>query len=278
MAVCIITDSTSEITPAKAKELNIEIVPMIINFENQTFLDGVTITNKEFYERLRTSNKLPKTSLINSETFAASFDKYSDKDDVIGIFVSSELSGSYQSSLIAKENFPNKKIHLIDSMQVSFGLAALVLYAIRLRDEGKKAKEIVELIEEAKKRLVVFAIIDDLKYLKLGGRLSSSSFFIGSLIKLKPIIRVKDGKVQPVHKTLGTHLAFSWLVEQYKSFDVDETKPRLFGHSDDEEGLSKFMDYVKKKIDFPIELVFPIGPTVGVHAGPGAVGFAFFIK
>ena len=132
---------TSEITPAKAKELNIEIVPMIINFENQTFLDGVTITNKEFYERLRTSNKLPKTSLINSETFAASFEKYSDKDDVIGILISSELSGSYQSSLIAKENFPNKKIHLIDSMQVSFGLAALVLYAIRLRDEGKKQKK-----------------------------------------------------------------------------------------------------------------------------------------
>jgi DegV family protein with EDD domain len=278
MAIRIVTDSTSEISREEAKKLNIEIIPMTINFGDETFIDGVDITNKEFYKRLRVAEKLPKTSLINSETFISRFEKYSDEDDVIGIFISSELSGSLQSAMIAKDSLPTKKIHIVDSIQVSFGLTALVLYAIRLRDEGKTAKEIVEAIEEAKNRLVVIAVIDDLKYLKLGGRLSSSAAFVGSIIKIKPLIRIKDGKVLPVHKALGIHRAFAWLVEQYKLMDVETTMPRLFGHSDSEEALEKFRESVKKRTDFPMSSVYPIGPTVGVHTGPGAVGFCFFTK
>ena len=146
MAIRIVTDSTSEISREEAKKLNIEIIPMTINFGDETFIDGVDITNKEFYKRLRVAEKLPKTSLINSETFISRFEKYSDEDDVIGIFISSEFSGSLQSAMIAKDSLPTKKIHIVDSIQVSFGLTALVLYAIRLRDEGKTAKEIVEAI------------------------------------------------------------------------------------------------------------------------------------
>lgn len=278
MSIRIITDSTSEISQAQAKKLNIDIIPMTISFGDENFIDGIDITNKEFYLRLREATQLPKTSLINSESFITVFEKYPDEDEIIGIFISSGLSGSLQSAHIAKDELPNKKIHLIDSLQVSFGLTALVLYAIRLRDEGKTAEEIVQLVENAKNRFVVIALIDDLKYLRLGGRLSSSSAFIGAIIKLKPVVRIAEGKVLPVHKALGIHRAFAWLVDQYKEADVDTTMPRIFGHSDAEETLEQFKEYVKKRCDFPMDTVYPIGPTVGVHTGPGAVGFCFFTK
>lgn len=278
MPIHIITDSTSDISQAQAKQLKIDVVPMTIIFGSETFIDGVDLSSKEFYIRMRASEKLPKTSLINSETFIEKFKSFPDRDDIIGIFISSELSGSLQSAFVAKDSLPNKKIHLIDSRFVSFGLTALVLYAVRLRDEGKSAQEIVSAVEDAKKRLVMVAVIDDLKYLRLGGRLSSASAFLGTIMRVKPLINIDDGKVLAVHKTLGLHMAFAWLVEQYQNADVDSSMPRLFGHSDAEETLEKFQKYVSKRCDFPLENVYLIGPTVGVHAGPGSVGFCFFQK
>lgn len=278
MSIRIITDSTSEISQKQAKELNIDVIPLTVNFGNETFIDGVDLSNKEFYQRLRVADKLPKTSLINSETFITRFNKFADQDEIIGIFISSDLSGSLQSAFVAKDSLPNKKIHLIDSRQVTFGLTALVLYAIRLRDEGKSVKEIIELVEEAKSRLVLIAVVDDLKYLRMGGRLSSASAFLGTIMRVKPLIRISEGKVLAVHKTLGLHRAFEWLVEQYKSADVDTSMPRLFGHSDAEDTLDIFQKFVNKRCDFPLENIYSIGATVGVHAGPGAVGFCFFIK
>ena len=278
MSIHIITDSTSEISQVQAQIFNIDVMPMTIIFGDETFIDGINLSNKEFYERMRASDKLPKTSLINSEAFLAEFKKFPDEDDIIGIFISSELSGSLQSALIAKDSLPTKKIHIIDSLQVSFGLTAIVLYAIRLRDEGKSAQEIVDAVEEAKKRIALFAVIDDLKYLRLGGRLSSSSAFFGTIMHVKPLVQITEGKVLAVHKALGLHRAFAWLLEQYQNADVDTSMPRLFGHSDAVDTLDRFQKYVSKHSDFPLEGVFPIGPTVGVHAGPGAVGFCFFIK
>lgn len=152
------------------------------------------------------------------------------------------------------------------------------MYAIKLRDERKSAAEIIAAVEEAKMRLVLIAVIDDLKYLRLGGRLSSASAFLGTIMNVKPLIRIDDGKVLAVHKALGLNRAFSWLVEQYEAADVDLSMPRLFGHSDAEETLEKFQKFVSKRCDFPLDNIYPIGATVGVHAGPGAVGFCFFTK
>lgn len=278
MSIRLITDSTSEISQVQAKVFNIDVIPMTINFGDESFIDGINLSNQEFYERMRASDKLPKTSLINSEQFIEKFKKFPDEDDIIGIFISSELSGSLQSALIAKDSLPTKKIHIIDSLQVSFGLTAIVLYAIRLRDEGKSAQEIVDAVEEAKKRIALFAVIDDLKYLRLGGRLSSSSAFFGTILHVKPLVQITEGKVLAVHKALGLHRAFAWLLEQYQNADVDLSMPRLFGHSDAAETLDRFQKYVSRHSDFPLEGVFLIGPTVGVHAGPGAVGFCFFTK
>ena len=278
MALRIITDSTSEITQAQAKALNLTVVPLTVSFGNEVFTDGIDITPEEFYARMRSVKELPKTSLINVATFTEVFEKIPDEDEIIGLFISSELSGSLQSAFLAKESFPKKKIHLIDSRQVTFGLSALVYSALSFRDAGDDAATIVAKIEEIKKRIVLLAVIDDLKYLKLGGRLSSTSAAMGSLMHVKPLIAIVDGKVTVVHKAFGLARAFSWMCDQYNETDVDTTLPQFFGHSDAPDTLEKFTKFVAKHTSFPEPRVFPIGVTVGTHAGPGAVGFCFFKK
>lgn len=278
MALRIITDSTSDITQDQAKLLNITVIPMTVSFGNEVFTDGIDITNEEFYKRMRGIKELPKTSLINVATFTEYFEKFADEDEIVGIFISSELSGSLQSAFVAKDAFPKKHIHLIDSRQVTFGLAALVYAAIGFRDAGDSAHQIVEKIEEAKKRLVLHAVIDDLKYLKLGGRLSSTSAAVGSLMHLKPLIAIQDGKVVVVHKAFGLTRAFDWMTDQYLAAQVDTSLPQFYGHSDAFETLEKFIKFSGKRTSFPSDRVFPIGITVGTHAGPGCVGFCYFVK
>lgn len=284
MAIHIITDSTSDISQIRAKELNITVVPLTLTFGEEEFIDGVTIHPKEFFDRMRATTdptKLPKTSQVTVASFLEAYGKLTknDKDEVIAIHLSSDLSGTFQSATIAKETLGKKNITLIDSRQVTFGLALLVEYAIQLRNEGKTAKQIVEEIEAIKNKVVVHAVIDDLRYLKMGGRLSGTSAAIGQLLNLKPIIVVANGKVSSVHKTLGMVKAFHWMIEQYQSVEVDTTKPRLLGHSDALTALGQFTQVLKtKEPSFPVERVYEIGIVVGTHAGPGAVGLAYIKK
>lgn len=278
MAVKIITDSTSDITPAQGKALGITIIPLTVNFGPKEYTDGVDITAEEFYARLRVATELPKTSLINVATCFDTFSKFHDDDELVCIFISSDLSGSFQSANVAKGMLEHKKIILVDSRMVAFGLAALVHIAIGLRDAGYSAQGIADRINELKNKLVLHAVIDDLKYLKMGGRLSGTSAALGTVLHLKPIISVAEGKVTVVHKAFGMIRAFDWMVEQYKETEVDLTLPRYFGHSDAPEVLEKFAKFVNKRIDLPADHVMPIGITVGTHAGPGAVGFCYFKK
>lgn len=278
MAVKIITDSTSDITPQEAAKLGLRIVPLTVNFGEEEFIDGVNLTVEDFYARLRVAKVLPKTSLVSPATFVDVFNQYKKEDDLVVILISSELSGTYQSAKTALDLVEKKNVHLVDSRQVTFGLASLVYTAIKLRDEGKSAKQIVETINHLKEKLVVHAVIDDLKYLKLGGRLSGTAAAVGTLLRLKPIISIADGKVTVVHKTLGTSKAYDWITEQLIHADVDPSLPQFFGHSDAQESVLKFMDFVTKRTTFPTTHIHAIGITVGTHAGPGAVGLSYFKK
>lgn len=278
MAVKIITDSTSDITPQEAAKLNLRVVPLTVNFGQEEFIDGVNLTVEDFYARLRVAKDLPKTSLVSPAAFVDVFNAEKKEDDLVVILISSELSGTYQSALTALDLVQRKNVHLIDSRQVTFGLASLVYTALKLRDQGKSAKEIVDTINAIKEKLVVHAVIDDLKYLKLGGRLSGAAAAVGTLLRLKPIISIADGKVTVVHKTLGVSKAFEWITHQLKAADVDQSLPQFFGHSDAQESVLKFMDFVTKRTNFPTNHIHAIGITVGTHAGPGAVGLSYFKK
>ena len=274
----IITDSTSDIAKERAKQLGIDIVPLGVIFGEESFLDGVTISTIEFYKKLEGVTELPKTFQVNPNEFEEIFQKYVDQgDEIIGIFISHKMSGTYQSAVIAREICP-EKIHIIDSMNVTVCLGLLVEEAVKLKNEGLSAKEIVEKIESIKDKLRLFAIVDTLKYLQLGGRISTTSAIVGNLLDINPIIGIYDGFVESVGKTRGKKAAYRWMEKRLKDEPIDIKYPIRYANSNAPGLMEDFINHLKDKIETTDCLIDDIGPVVGTHAGPGAVCIAYFTK
>ena len=213
MSIRIITDSTCDLSPAQLQVLDIDFIPLSVYFGQEQYLDKVELSPEAFYQKLGQSKELPTTSQVNPDTFISHFQSELEKGhEIVGIFLSSRLSGTFQSAVIAKDQLQNDKIHLIDSMSASFGSALLLRHAARLRDEGKSAEEICQALDSIKDRLAVYGMVDTLKYLHKGGRLSASAAAVGTMLKLKPIVGIKDGAVVSVSKARGYKSAFRHLV------------------------------------------------------------------
>ncbi|OQB24146.1 MAG: DegV domain-containing protein [Firmicutes bacterium ADurb.Bin182] len=275
----IITDSTSDISKERREETGIDILPLQINFGSESFKDGVDITNEEFYQRLEKADELPTTSQINPYEFTELFNKYINSgDDIVCITISSHLSGTYQSAVTARESVCPERIRLIDSRNATFGLGLLVEEAVRLRDSGASAIEIEAEILRLVDKVRLFAALDTLRYLKLGGRISSASAAVGSLLGIRPIISVIDGKVEAIGKAKGKNAAFGELLKQYEKDPPDPNFTIAFGHSNSPKMLEECMAVFSSVLDIEKVRKSAIGSTVGTYAGPGAVGIAYIAK
>lgn len=212
----IISDSACDITQEEALKLGIVLLPMKISFnENESYLDGKTITGKHFYEKLIESDKLPKTSMISPFEFEQVFNKYND-DEIICITISSKLSGTYNSALIAKEDFKN--VNIIDSLNATIGQGLLVKLACNLVSKGKSVKEICSLLNEYKHKIRMIGLVDTLEYLKKGGRIKASTAVLGGMLHIKPVIEVKNGEVVILGKARGSKQGNNKLRESIKSY------------------------------------------------------------
>ena len=194
------------------------------------------------------------------------------------ILIASKLSGTCQSAMIARNMVSPKRIRVIDSETVTFGLGVAVREAVRLRDLGMSATEIAEELERIKKNIWLLAYIDDLTYLQKGGRLSATSAFFGTLLGIKPIIEVKDGEVRLVHKERGLKNAFSWIIDTVKKTGIDLSRPYSFGHTNNPQLAKEFIAQFTEEISLPQTPLSDIGTVVGTHVGAGCTGFAFFKK
>ncbi len=278
MSIKIITDSTSDITQIDAKEKNITVVPLCVRFDQEEFKDGVTLSSQEFYAKLQNSKTLPITSQPSPDEFLKHFEEAKESgDEVIVITLSSTLSGTYQSAMLAKSMCEYDKIYLVDSQTVTLSLKVLVDYAIDLREKGTSFEDMISILEEAKTRIKLFAVVGTLEYLKKGGRLSSTAAIAGTLLGIKPIIKVENGTVAMAAKARGTNSAFnkiSSLIEE--NGGIDMSMPYTLGYSGSPESLDAFQPFIEKAFDLSNSKVSIIGATVGVHAGPGACGIAYF--
>lgn len=278
MSIRIITDSTSDITQIEAKKRNLTVVPLCVGFDQEEFKDGVTLSSEEFYAKLETSKTLPITSQPSPDEFLKHFqDAKAAGDQVIVITLSSNLSGTYQSAMLAKTMCEYDKIHLVDSQTVTLSLKILVEYGLSLRDKGASFEEIITELEDAKTRIKLFAVVGTLEYLKKGGRLSSTAAMAGTLLGIKPIIKVEDGTVAMAAKARGTNSAYSKisaLIEENGGIDI--SMPYTLGYSGAAESLDPFQPFIEKAFNLSNSPISIIGATVGVHAGPGACGIAYF--
>lgn len=204
MSIRIITDSTSDFTPQQAQQQNIDVVPLKVIFSDAEYRDGLDITLDEFYQRLTTSEVLPTTSQPTPNDFINHFEKAKEAgDDVIVILLSSELSGTFQSAVLAKNYVEYDRIFLVDSLNATIGLKLLINHAITQRNANKQAIEIVNELEYLKSKVTIKAVVNTLDYLVKGGRLSKAAGFAGSLLSIKPIISLIDGKIAVIAKARG---------------------------------------------------------------------------
>ena len=244
----IVTDSTSDITQLDAREKNIQVVPLRILFEDGEYHDGINISTEEFYNELESAKVLPQTSQPSPEDFFKIFEKAKKNDEaVLVITLSSSLSGTYQSATIAKNICEYEKIYIVDSQTVTLGLKVLVDYAISLRNDGKSIEETFEILEREKQNIRIFAAVDTLEYLKKGGRLSSAAALAGTLLNLKPIVKVQDGAVSMAAKARGTNNSYSKikaLIEE--AGGIDEARPYTLGYTGSSSNLNQFATFIDK--------------------------------
>ena len=282
MSVRIITDSACDLPLQTADELGLTVIPLRTIFDGQEYLDGVTLTPRQFYEKLIETDLTPTTSQVPPADYEAAFEQaVANGDTVLCITVSSQLSGCCQSAHIAAERFENKVV-IVDSENVTIGEQLLVLRAVQLRDQNWSAWEMAEILNHEKKRIRLIALLDTLEYLKRGGRISATAAFAGTLLSIKPVIALQDGKIEMLGKARGSKNGNNKLIELVKTSNgIDFDKPFMLAYS----GLSDAL--LQKYIADSRELyegqtenlpVCPIGSTIGTHAGPGAIGVAWFEK
>ncbi|MDR1700763.1 MAG: DegV family protein [Lachnoclostridium sp.] len=277
--VRIITDSLSDFTPEFAKELNVDLMPLSVSFGEETYLSGYEITNEEFYEKLVSSDVLPTSSQINPFEFEKKFNEYLEQgDDIVAVLFPKELSGTYQSAVIAKENIGSDRIHLIDCRSASMAQGVLVSEAAKMRDEGASAEEIETKILELTKRARLFIVLDTLEYVKKGGRISPSVAFVGGILGLHPVISVIEGKVDLVDKVKGKKSMNKWLLNKLEELPVDTNYNFYLGHSNAVDKVESFAELIKDREYGKNIKHFCIAPIVGTHVGPNAIGMGYISK
>lgn len=282
MKTHIIIDSASDLTKKEAEELDLYFLPMKTLFGNQEYLDGITLSHRDFYEKLIESDCLPTTSQIPPYEYEELFQSVRQNgDQALVITLSSKLSGTYSSAMIAREGYEDC-IEIIDSENVCVGEQILIREAVNLRNQGMTLHELAAALNQLKKEIRVLALLDTLEYLKQGGRISKTAAFAGGLLSIKPVITIQDGEIAILGKARGSKNGNNMLIEQIKQTGgIDFTMPLSLGYTGLDDSL--LQKYIKDSADLwegqidtlPIST---IGSTIGTHAGPGAIAIAFFNK
>ena len=277
----ILTDSASDILPAEAEQLGVTVIPLNVTLEDGTVLrDGVDMTPSAYYEILAGCRKLPTTSQPSPELFENFFlEAAAAGDEVIGIFLSHALSGTYQCAKLAADMANVDNVLFVDSGHVCLSEALLVRLAVQLRDSGKTAGQIAAILEHAKEHLHLVAAIDDLKYLRKGGRLPAAVAVAGGMLGIKPIITIQDGKVAMAGKARGLPGAYVALFKKVEEMGgINPAFPALAGYTVSPREVTPIQTYLRDNLQQENLLVRQIGCVIGTHAGPGAFGIAFFDK
>ena len=279
MKTRIIADSSADLM--NKEKVQVTLVPLSITFDEEEYKDGVTIDHKTFYEKLIESDVLPTTSQVAPFDFAEKFKEVEEAgESAVVITISSKLSGTYQSAMIAANDFEN--IYVVDGASAAIGGGILVEYALKLADQGMEAIEIAKELEKVKENVVVVALVDTLEYLRKGGRVSSAVAFAGGVLNIKPVLSLTNGEINMLGKARGSKQGNNLLVQEIeKSGGVDFSKPVLLGYTGITDSLLvKYIEDSKAIWEGNLDEIryTTIGSAIGTHVGPGAIAVAFFKK
>lgn len=277
MAVSIITDSTSDLTAEELQALNVHMIHMRVIFEDGVYTDGVDITKEQFYEKQAQAKILPKTTQVNPQEYCDAFEPLlAGGDEVVAIIMSSRLSGTFQSAQIAKDMAKGgERLHLVDSLNVTIGEGLLVREAVRMRDAGATGAQIAAALEELKHRVRFVAFIGTLKYLKMGGRISTSTAVLGTMLGISPVVAIVDGEVKSVGQVRGKQKILSYTLDFFREYPVDSRHCVVFGHSRCLETMEVYRDKCVQALGIRDYAWDELGAVIGTHSGPGCYGVAY---
>lgn len=281
MSIKIITDSTSYINESLVESLNIDILSLYVVFDEESIKE-INIDNDTFYKRMSIEG-IPTSSQPATGEILETMRKYAqDNHDIVGVFISSEMSGTYQSALmcaeIVKNEYPNVNIEIIDSLTNSMQLGFIVIEGARAINEGKTFQEVVDIINHTQRSSRFIFTPENLDYLHKGGRIGGATKLLGNAVKLTPILTVQDGNADSYQtvrtKTRAKKEMIRKLVEDHEKYNVKEI---TIHHINAYDEASKYLDMIQEVIDVPMDIV-SIGPVIGVHVGPGAIGIAYVME
>lgn len=274
----IITDSASDILPPYPE--NLTVLPMTVRFGEREYRDGVDLSHREFYEKLVEWDTLPVTSLISPGAFSDAYRQAARRGEtVVAVTLSSKLSGTWQSAVLAAQDHP---VFVVDSRNATLGERLLVEYALRLAGEGLSGAEIAGELERVRDRVRVLGLLNTLEYLKKGGRISKTVAFFGEAMAIKPVVTVRDGEVTMLGKARGSRSGNNFLIQEIgRSGGVDYCLPFALGYTgSSDDMLQKYIRDSASLWEGRVQSlpVYTVGATVGTHIGPGAIAVAFFSK
>jgi DegV family protein with EDD domain len=270
-SVAIVTDSTADLPPTHAAARSITVVPLTLNFEGKTFLDGVDIRPDEFYRRLPSATTHPTTSQPSPGQFAKVYSALlANHESVISIHISEKLSGTYASARQGADMTDAKRVRVVDSELVSMSLGLVTLAASAMASSGADAEAIEAKVIDMRRSVQTYFSVATLEFLRRGGRIGRASAMLGSVLQVKPVLCIRDGQVTPLERVRTFERAMNRIVELTRGVDRGHGVCVIVGHADaegDAEWISRELEPVAETL-----MIQPLGPVVGAHAGPGVVG------
>lgn len=280
--VIIVADSTVDLTPELIKKHNIVTVPLIVRFDEEIYYDNETITPDELYEKVKIKGELPKTAAVAPQTFIDLFKPYIDQGcDILFSGIGAKMSSTIQNAIIASNEFPEGRIFVLDSGNLSTGTGLLILKMCKYRDEGKSAKEIFDLVSPLVTKVSAQFAVDTLEYLHKGGRCSGASKIFGTIFHIHPIIKLVDGGMIVYKKPRGAYkAALNELVNEikgdYPNVDLDHI---FVTHSGMDQNLINYLyEEVSKVVGQDHVYITRAGCVISSHCGPGTIGVLYIKK
>lgn len=280
----IMTDSCCDLTDRMARDLELEVLPLTMHMDGQDYpndLAGTAISNQEFYKRIR-AGKLATTSAVNVGQFQDAMRRVLESGrDIVCVCFSSALSTTYQSAVIAAEDlraeFPEAEIHVVDSLSASLGQGLLLYLAVEQKRKGLTAAELAKWVEDNRLTVCHWFTVDDLNFLKRGGRVSATTALLGTMLSIKPIMHTSDeGKLVPVSKARGRKAAIAALLDKIEALGIHPEKQTMFiCHADCEEDAKAVAQTIQDRFGTPTVHINYIGPVIGSHTGPNTMGIFF---
>jgi len=273
--VAVVTDSASDMDPARAASLGIAIVPLIVNFGKDTYSAGVDLSTDAFWERMTAPDApFPTTAACSPGDFRVAYQRAFDEgaESIVSIHVAGTLSGTIKAAEVGAGMFKDREIHIVDSMSASMGEGVLSELAVQMASAGSTAAEIAQVVTRRRADIGVYLALETLEYLKRGGRISGAQAAIGTLLSVKPIIEIKDGKVETAERVRTRGKAREKLVELLAVRPIERLSVLHTTAADAEEFAEQLIPRIPGGIDRSKVTIDLVGPSVGPHLGPGCVG------